>query len=277
MSDTDRPALPSFIPTKPFRQFVEFCTACRRQRSIGLCFGAPGVGKTASARRVAGWDQIEPVLPYLGYTSLPVAPPADLVGAPTIFYTAPVVNSPRQTERDLQRLSRRIMQLRGLTTTASAPAMTSWPPPTPGEAVELVLIDEADRLKMLALEQVRDRYDRGQHGLVLIGLPGIEKRMARFAQLCSRVGFVHEFQALSDAEVQFVLAQQWPALGLRFSPTEFADQEALMAIIRITGGNFRLLVKLFAQIERILRINDRSTVTSEVVETARSSLVIGAA
>ena len=143
--------------------------------------------------------------------------------------------------------------------------------------VELVLIDEADRLKMLALEQVRDRYDRGQHGLVLIGLPGIEKRLARFAQLCSRVGFMHEFEALSDEEVRFVLEQHWRALGLGFNPADFTDREALTAIIRITGGNFRLLVKLFAQIERILRINERRTVTSEVVETARSSLVIGAA
>ena len=74
MSSAPAEPLPTFIPTKPFRQFVEFCTACRRQRSIGLCFGAPGVGKTASARRVATWDQIEPLLPFLGYSGLSVLP-----------------------------------------------------------------------------------------------------------------------------------------------------------------------------------------------------------
>jgi hypothetical protein len=88
---------------------------------------------------------------------------------------------------------------------------------------------------------------------------------------------VHEFQALGDEEVRFVLEQHWAALGLHFSPTDYTDREALTAILRITGGNFRLLVKLFAQIERILRINDRRTVTGEVVETARASLVVGAA
>jgi hypothetical protein len=48
------------------------------------------------------------------------------------------------------------------------------------------------------------------------------------------------------------------------------------AIVRITGGNFRLVHWLFVQIERILRINGLQTVTDDVVEAARSVLVIGA-
>ncbi len=40
-------------------------------------------------------------------------------------------------------------------------------------------------------------------------------------------------------------------------------------------GNFRLLHRLLTQVERILRINERRTVTSEVVEAAREGLVIG--
>ena len=49
----------------------------------------------------------------------------------------------------------------------------------------------------------------------------------------------------------------------------------LAAITRITGGNFRLTSRLATQIERILEINQLTTVTKEVVETDREALVIG--
>ena len=112
-------------------------------------------------------------------------------------------------------------------------------------------------------------------GLVLIGMPGIEKRLARYPQLYSRVGFVHQYRPLGDEELRFVLAHKWAELGLTFAPDDYTDAEALAAIARITGGNFRLVQRLFSQIERMLEINELQTITKEVVETARESLVIG--
>jgi DNA transposition AAA+ family ATPase len=124
---------------------------------------------------------------------------------------------------------------------------------------------------------MRDIFDRDGPALVLVGMPGLEKRMARYPQLYSRVGFVHEFKPLGDDEVRFTLQHKWQHLGLSMAPDDFTDVEAVAAVVRITGGNFRLLQRLLAQVERILEINGLSTVTREVVEAARDSLVIGAA
>lgn len=56
---------------------------------------------------------------------------------------------------------------------------------------------------------------------------------------------------------------------------DFSDYEAITSIIKITGGNFRRIHRFFTRIERILEINHLDTITTEVVEAARDSLVIG--
>ena len=141
----------------------------------------------------------------------------------------------------------------------------------------LILIDEADRLKMTGLEQMRPIFDQGGIGMVLIGMPGLEKQLARYPQLYSRIGFVHEFKPLSREEVRQLLQERWwPALA-PMPDGGIADEESIAAIIRITGGNFRLLHRLLTQIGRVLEINKLEKVSVPVVEAARESLVIGTA
>src|SRR5207244_6024832 len=96
--------------------------------------------------------------------------------------------------------------------------------------IELLIVDEANRLKDMALEQIRDIADRGEIGLVLLGMPGLDKRLQRVPQLYSRIGFVHEIEPLSEQETRFFLEQRW---GHRVSAhsADFTDQEAVAAII----------------------------------------------
>jgi DNA transposition AAA+ family ATPase len=264
----------AFVITKEYRLFVEFCEACRRYRYIGLCYGVPGVGKTLSARHYAQWDLIE-TLVNARHEDVPV--PAALRDCYTVFYTPTVANTPRTIDNEVRRLRTGFQFVvwdahQDHASDGRNDFSRPWSMPDP---TELLIVDEVDRLKMPNLEQLRDIYDRSHVGLVLIGMPGIEKRMARYPQLYSRVGFVHHFRTLSVNEMHFILAHKWQQLGLTLDPEDFTDHEALVAIIQITGGNFRLIQRLFTQIERILQINQLRLVTKQVVETARENLVIG--
>jgi hypothetical protein len=143
-----------------------------------------------------------------------------------------------------------------------------------GDPTTLILVDEADRLQMNSLEQMRSIFDEGTAGLVLIGMPGIEKRVARFPQFYSRIGFVHEFRPLDSSQVQDLLENRWAPAGVTL-PAEQLLPDVIATLVRMTGGNFRLLTRLLTQIERVLTVNDLNRVSVAVVEAARDSLVIG--
>ena len=278
MSDSVNSRRVPFVVTKEHRRFSELCDACRRYSYIGLCYGRPGVGKTLSARHYAQWDLIEEfdARDRAMMNGELRVPPPDFRACKTIFYTPSVANTPRSIDREIAEMR---WLMRNLLDRVSHPK-DPWrclhrvePLPDP---TQLIIVDEADRLKMAGLEQIRDIYDRNSLGLVLIGMPGLEKRLSRYAQLYSRVGFVHQYHALSGEELRFLLERKWEQLGIGFNADEFATAEAIAAITRITGGNFRLLQRLFTQIERILQINELHLISKEVVESARENLVIGA-
>ena len=122
----------------------------------------------------------------------------------------------------------------------------------------------------------RGRLGRG--GLALI--PATVPHDVRGVGFFAGAALVHRFSALvllGAEELGFILAHTWRQLGLTFAPDDDTDAEALAAIIRVTGGNFRLLERLLTEVGRILRVNQVQVVTKEVVETAREGLVIGAA
>ena len=50
-------------------------------------------------------------------------------------------------------------------------------------------------------------FDAGGVGLVLIAMPGLEKRLARHAQFYSRIGFVHEIHPLNASEMRRPLSE----------------------------------------------------------------------
>jgi len=267
---------PPFLLTREHRRFAEFADSVRRHRHIGVCWGAPGVGKTLSARHYAGtddWEQWRHALAVdHGASAGPV--PARVLQARTALWTPTVTASARQIDQALPRACQQISYAVDyhqhgkvdpfVHTESGASRLT-----------ELLIVDEADRLRATGLEQVRDYYDRHQMGVILIGMPGIEKRLARYPQLYSRIGFAHEYRPLTADELTVVLTRRWHADALGVDRDEFTETVAIATIARITGGNFRLVDRLLTQIQRIREINQLDNVTQEVVEAAREALLIG--
>lgn len=254
-----------------------------------LAYGPPGVGKTLSARHYTQWDLIQAQLHerFYSFTRDPQAEmliangflsdvttrPPEIITCRSVLFTPLVASTPRQVENEVRALRIALSYL--VEDAEKLQAGQRGRRENLPDRTELLIVDETDRLKTAGLEQIRDIYDRGRIGVVFIGMPGLEKRLSRYPQLSSRVGFVHQFRQLSAEETQRILQEQWRLWGVTLQPDEWKDVEAISAIIRITGGNFRLIQRLLTQIERIVQINALRFVTNEVVEVAREQLVIG--
>jgi DNA transposition AAA+ family ATPase len=297
---------PAFVETLEYLRFVEFCDACREFRYIGLCYGAPGIGKTLSALKYSRAEMILKVHrePAESRDQLPID---------TVLYTTEVVNTPARVQFDIRSTRERLQEValrpirKAATDTLDAIRLKDQARRTeimnkPGcspcdcpavdrsyfetfehfqalkaavpDPTTLILVDEADRLHMNSLEVIRSIFDNGGIGIVLIGMPGIEKRVARFPQFYSRIGFVHEFRPLDETQMTTLLNEGWLPAGVKL-PVAVLSPDVIATLIRMSGGNFRLLTRLLAQVERVLKVNQADVVTKEIVTAARDSLVIG--
>ena len=61
------------------------------------------------------------------------------------------------------------------------------------------------------------------------------RRLARYPQLYSRVGFVHQFRPLSVSEMAGVLPVKWQQLSVPYDPADQLQQEAVALIMRTPG------------------------------------------
>ncbi|MEM5544910.1 AAA family ATPase [Sulfitobacter sp. AS92] len=92
--------------------------------------------------------------------------------------------------------------------------------------IELLIVDEAERLNFTALEWLNDLYDRAAMGLILTG---IEKSIARYAQLYSRAGFAHEYRPL-----QGCVCIEWRGSP---APSDPRDMQSLYTLTAHGSGN----------------------------------------
>ncbi len=99
----------NFIITKEHRRFTEFANAVRKERTIGICHGDAGIGKTQSARRYAHWDTVEPFITEWGPRTEDDAKfYATANRCRTVFYTPEVLPRPKVLMHEIAHLQTRL-------------------------------------------------------------------------------------------------------------------------------------------------------------------------
>src|SRR5690625_1927202 len=103
-----------------------------------------------------------------------------ILEAKTIFYTAPAIRATKMTN-EIDMIGGKMGMVKSMYRVLQLGAEEKYSTNV-YEEIDLIIIDEIDRLKVQHLEQLRDIYDQKDVAMIFIGMPGIEKRLARYPQ-----------------------------------------------------------------------------------------------
>lgn len=117
-------------------------------------------------------------------------------------------------------------------------------------------IDEADRLHINRIEDLRDIHDETGSPIVLIGEKELHGLLGERRRIWSRVKQVVEFEKVAEEDVAILAAD---AAGLDLTP------EACAQVVKKADGDFRLVWTLLAGLEKIARTRDTNEVDAKMV------------
>ena len=121
-----------------------------------------------------------------------------------------------------------------------------------------LFIDEADRLKIDRIEDLRDIHEMTGTPVVLIGEEGIFGLLSERRRIWSRVAYEVEFGPVSAAEVALYAMQ---AAGLDIPPALSAE------IAKKTEGDFRLVRNMMILLEKAAKASGSFAVDARMLET----------
>lgn len=258
-----------FIRSREYDMFAGFCDAVRRYRWLAVCTGLPGVGKTTFAERYTMWDIISPDFPLYSYSKKPLPGTAD---CPGVYYKAQVTNAPKQLAGEIDRRRNVVSYV-----VEAARRIRDGKNRYQGlvgieDRTEILIIDEAQRLKAQTLDQLRDVYDEGSFGLVLLStILGFERVLFGDDHYQVRLGDKHTIKTLKASPTRKVISNPW-MFDVKLPSEAFSDDDAVSAMVQMTHGNLGRLKLLVQQIEHALSVNNipvlPGAVTVDVVESA---------
>jgi len=221
---------PVFVKTANYVQFAEVCDelasdAGRVGPSLALIWGRAGRGKTESARYYA----VQKGAVYV--RTLPIMTPLAVLREIAFDLVA---EKPHTTTRCVDIISH---ELRGKR--------------------RVILIDEADLLKMDVLETLRGINEVCSAPVVLIGEEQLPNRVAPRRRIVSRIRMRQEFGPLAQPDIAVFFKH---AMKVELAPA------CVSALFKKSGGDWRPMLTRAIAIERAMKASDIREVTVGLIE-----------
>jgi len=121
----------------------------------------------------------------------------------------------------------------------------------------LVIIDEADKMPKKHIEMLRGLNERCQVPIMLLGEEVITSKLSEERRLKSRVRKIVTFEPISVADVS---TYYQASMGISLDPN------VALALWKRSQGDFRIIVRDAYAIYRMLKANETTVVTMEMVQ-----------
>lgn len=258
------PQRAKFVETRQHLRFTEFADFCRGNRFLGICTGRPGVGKEASALAYSKWASMQGLLDR---PRRPCTPPPKLENYHTAFWDAEISCT-------IKRLTSALNGLRNKFDRVMSDSM-NWHQPDRlrqnqlpcDEFLELIIINQAQRLSLLCLDAINDFRKKNKIGFVLLAVPGFDRKLKLYDQVGNDVALFHEYASPRSEELKQILELRW-------SKEITVEDAAITVIEAVTNSNIQRALNVQAEIERVRAINSCNTISPELVQAATSSLLL---
>lgn len=221
---------PIFVKTNNYAQFAEICDELgsdsgRVGPSLALIWGRAGRGKSEAARYYA----VNRGAVYV--RTLPIMTPLAVLREVAFDLVA---EKPHTTARCLEIIQRELRSKR-----------------------RVILIDEADLLRMDVLETLRGVNEIAGAPVVLIGEEQLAGRVASRRRIVSRIRLRQEFGPLVQPDIAVFFKH---AMHLELQPDCVAE------LYRLSGGDWRPMLKGAIDLERSMRASGAKAVSLQLVK-----------
>ncbi|MBI9081729.1 MAG: ATP-binding protein [Pseudodesulfovibrio sp.] len=128
------------------------------------------------------------------------------------------------------------------------------------ETPQPIIVDEADRLSMSRIEDLRDVHDMTGCPVILIGEDGFYPKLHARARVHSRVVEVVNFNPIVDADVMLFALQ---AASLDVTP------EAAHKLAHLAKGSFRVVYGFILRLEDYAKAQNTNIIDAKIVDKLR--------